>query len=63
MDEIEEILLHNTTSKLTAMVMQSWWDEEKRLKKELKDSKNYPAIEPKEKNPPLKHGNFLGEKQ
>ena len=47
MDEIEEILLHNTTSKLTAIVMQSWWDEEKRLKKELKDSKNYPAIEPK----------------
>ena len=44
MDEIEEILLHNTTSKLTAMVMQSWWDEEKRLKKEFEDSKNYPAI-------------------
>jgi len=47
MDEIEEILLHNTASKLTAMVMQSWWDEEKRLKKEFEDSKNYPAIEPK----------------
>ena len=46
MDEIEEILLHNTTSKLTAIVMQSWWDEEKRLKKEFEDSKNYPAIEP-----------------
>ena len=39
MDEIEEILLHNTTSKLTAMVMQSWWNMEKDLKKQLKDSK------------------------
>ena len=47
MDEIEEILLHNTTSKLTDMVMQSWWDEEKRLKKEFEDSRKYPAIEPK----------------
>ena len=47
MDEIEEILLHNTASKLTAMVMQSWWDEEKRLKKEFEDSRKYPAIEPK----------------
>ena len=36
MDEIEEILLHNTTSKLTAMVMQSWWALEKELKNSLK---------------------------
>jgi hypothetical protein len=49
MDEIEEILLHNTTSKLTAMVMQSWWNMERDLRKQLKDSKNYPAIEPKGK--------------
>jgi len=49
MDEIEEILLHNTASKLTTMVVQSWRNMESDLKKQLKDSKNYPAIEPKGK--------------
>ncbi len=46
-DEIEEILLHNTNSTLTSMVLKSWQKMEKDLKKQLKDSKNYPAIDPK----------------
>ena len=45
MDEIEEILLHNTNSTLTSMVLKSWRKMEKDLKKQLLDSKNYPAVE------------------
>ncbi len=47
MDEIEEILLHNTNSTLTSMVLKSWQKTEKDLKKQFKDSKDFPIIEPK----------------
>lgn len=50
MDEIEEILLHNTMSKLTGMVLNSWWE----LEKELKNQKDYiskPKHETKKEKP------------